>query len=121
MFIPGMMGLNYIPWCDPPIEMTLGTPEGRLLTTDGGNKFEIEGDIKLAAKAVLDYVMVWTKPLGDSYCKFSGIGFSRFDFDFKNEMKLTVKEHWKEDEQTMLFITEVRYWVTRYNNLRVFW
>lgn len=104
--IPGIWG--QLPSGDPIIDMVIGTPEGRLLTDQWGSKFIIEGDAKLTALAVLKHVTS-KNVYGSNYSaydpalnKITEMHFSRFEFNFKNGIQITVLRGKESEEATIL-------------------
>jgi hypothetical protein len=106
-------GWSSIPGGDPIRNMTIGAPEGRLLTDDWGSKFIIEGDITLAAVAVLRHVTSRDVygTLSSAYDpvlqRITRLQFSRFEFDFENGIEVNILPH-KESAETSLLLEEMR-------------
>lgn len=115
LFLPYLDDPNYIPWSDPIIPITIGKPGGQLITDDWGGKFEVEGNIRLAALAALEYALSFRTIQLPGNSKCGGIGFSRLEFDFSNGVQ--IKQRWgKNDILVELFIEEIK----KLTNLMVF-
>jgi hypothetical protein len=98
--IPGAM--NYLPGYDPVIPIILGESDGRLITNDWGTKFEIEGDIRLAALAALKYGLFF-KENGSL-----GVSFSCLTFDFDNGLIVIKPRYDKPTTDVLQFISEMK-------------
>lgn len=121
--IPGV--LNYLPGADPIIELKIGTEEGRLITDNVGYDFFVEGDISIAALAVLKHVMNQFV-FGSNYSaydpaqnKITELHFSRFKFDFNKGIKVTILPG-KESEDTIIFFKELEKMLDRVLNMKAF-